>query len=230
MRRLTSHLIALAPVLLLGSCPLPQPVPVPSPSPSPTIAPTPVPTPTPTPCPSPSPSPSASPTPSPIPSPTPTTPPTPLPPSACPIGCEAPQWLGTALRSITSANPQGGKYLGKKYNFDATPHTKVINCQDRPGESTEWSKACQAEFWPHGPEFYMSLPGHFDGDRCDSFSGNSAGDWWCHHKPEGDKGPSGKGAQVGPTRVWAVPPGGGPDDALPCPPSKSCAVVVEVTR
>lgn len=170
--------------------------------------------------PSPSPSPLPSPSPGPIPSPS----------AGCPVGCEAPQWLGVALRSIGGANPQGGKYLGKKYNVDATPHTFILACQEHPGDNTEWKKACQAANWPRGPEFYMSLPGHFDGDRCDAFSGNSAGDWWCHHKPEGDQGPSGKGAQVGPTTFWATPPGTGPNNMLPCPGGKKCSVTVEVTR
>lgn len=177
------------------------------------------------------PQPSPTPPPSPHPSPTPTTPPTPRPsprPDVCPVGCEEPQWLGSALRSVQGANPQGGKYLGKKYNVDATPHTKEIACQDRPGEATEWSKVCQEQYWPNGPDFYMSLPGHFDGDRCDAFSGNSAGNWFCHHKPEGPNGESGRGAQVGPTTFWAVPPGKGPWDKLPCPPGKKCEITVEV--
>lgn len=171
--------------------------------------------------------------PAPKPSPTPTTPPTPGPPPSprpefCPAGCEVPQWLGVALRSVQDVNPKGGKFLGKRYNVDATPHTFEVRCQDRPNEATEWSKVCQAEFWPDGPEFYMSLPGHFDGDRCDAFSGNEAGNWWCHHKPEGPNGESGKGAQVGPTTFWAVPPGGGPEDTLGCPAGKKCSITVEV--
>ncbi len=168
----------------------------------------------------------ACPDPTPSPSPVPT--PTPGPPGLCPVGCESPQWLGVALRSVQDVKKQDGKYLGKRYNVDATGHTFATACQDRPGEATEWSKVCQAKHWPNGPDFYMSLPGHFDGDRCDAFSGNEEGNWFCHHKPEGENGESGKGAQVGPTTWWAVPPGAGPDGSLPCPPNKKCTHTEDV--
>jgi len=177
--------------------------------------------PDPLPSPSPSPSPSPLPSPNPIPSPT----PSPSPVAGCPVGCGQPQWLGVALRSVVPINPQNGKYLGKRYNVDSTAHTFVPACQESPSENTEWKKACQDQHWPDGPDFYMTLPGHFEKDRCDPFSG---GDWYCHHKPEGPNGVSGHGAQVGLTTFWAVPPGAGPDGGLLCPPNKTCSLTINV--
>jgi hypothetical protein len=75
-----------------------------------------------------------------------------------------------------------------------------------PQQCEQW-KPCQL-----APDFYMSLPGHFTDHRCDSASDDvTAGEsFWCHHKPEGPAGASGKGAQVGPTTVCAVPFGDPP--------------------
>jgi hypothetical protein len=112
--------------------------------------------------------------------------------------------MGVSFRSKIAVDTQGGKWLGWRYNFDGTPHTKKLICQDRPGEATEQRKDCQN---PAGPDFYMTLPGHFEDDPCDRFSQQP---YWCHHKPEGPKGASGKGAQVGPTTVTAVPSGDSP--------------------
>lgn len=100
-------------------------------------------------------------------------------------------------------DPQGCKWLGKRYNYDGTPHTKKLICQDRPGEATEQRKDCQVP-----PDFYISLPGHYKNDPCDKFSFQ---EFWCHDKPEGPCGGSGKGAQHGAHVTCAVPKGDAPD-------------------
>lgn len=106
---------------------------------------------------------------------------------------------------MVPVNPQNGKWLGKRYNYDATPHTKKPLCQHRPGEATEQRKDCQN---PNGPDFYISLPGHYENDPCDKFSFEP---YWCHDKPEGPNGASGKGAQVGTHKTCAVPEGDPPN-------------------
>lgn len=186
---------------------------VPSPSPpSPSPSPSPLPTPSPSPSPLPSPSPTA--TPSSPPSPVPSLSPSPLPsstpsPSGCPEECREDNddtlWMGVALRSVVAANPHGCKFLNRRYNYDATPHTLKLLCQDRPGKATEQRKDCQN---PHGPDFYMTLAGHYTNDPCDKFSQQA---FWCHDHPEGRCGVSGKGAQVGKHVVCAVPEGDDPE-------------------
>lgn len=140
--------------------------------------------------------------PSPSPFPSPSSSPTPA-PEGCPAECatDSTFWVGTALLSKVSVNQQGGKWLGWRYNVHGTPHSKNPTCQQRPGEATEQKKACQN---PNGPNFTMSLPGHFQDDRCDKSSTNN---YICHHKPEGPNGASGKGAQTGPTTFCAWPEG-----------------------
>jgi hypothetical protein len=166
----------------------------PGPAPSPTPTPAPTPTPTPTPLPTPTP------TPTPVPAPTPTPTPTPL-PGTCPWpDGSSLSWVGIVSRGRVSVKTQNGIYLGWRYNFDATPHSLGREyCQyHRPDQQQcDQLLACQD---PAGPDFYMTLPGHWRNERCDKHSSNP---YFCHHKP--------LAAETGPTTVCAVPRGDPPD-------------------
>jgi hypothetical protein len=131
------------------------------------------------------------------------------PEGVCPAHFEASlSRVGVSYRGRVATRTQDGLYLGYRYNFDATPRSKPPFCGHATGrrECEQW-KPCQD---PRGADFYMTLPGHFTNDRCDAHSNDP---FWCHHKPEGARGQSGKGAQVGPTTVRAVPPGEPADSA-----------------
>lgn len=187
-------------VLMLGSCvPLPcgwvgKPCPIPEPVPTPT--PTPEPTPTPTPAPTPKP------TPTPVPTPVPTPKPTPTPvPGACPWpDGSSLSWVGIKYVGKVPVKTQGGVYIGFRYNYDATPHSRGEEyCQyHRPGQQQcDQLAACQD---PLGPDFYMSLPGKYVNERCDKNTGNP---YQCHDKPKAD--------ETGPHTVCAVPRGDPPN-------------------
>ena len=185
--------LALAALLASASCPIPIPRPSPSPSPAP----------------------SPSPLPSPLPSPAPYPSPGyqcvivdgnyPVPPgTSCPSPCfdSSLAWTGIASTGRAPVNPQGGIYLGWRYNFSATPHSKPPFCGHAPGIRCEQWKplggGCQD---PEGPDFYMTLPGKWKNEPCDKQSTNP---WNCHHKPKAD--------ETGPTTVCAVPRGAAPTD------------------
>lgn len=169
------------------------------PAPVPTPTPTPVPTPTPTPQPTPTPTPVPTPTPTPVPTPTPR--PTPTPAAGCPWpDGSSLSWVGIAAFGRVPVKTHGSEYLGWRYNFDSTPHSKGAQyCQfHRPDQQQcDQLLACQD---PRGPDFYMTLPGKWRNERCDKNSGNA---WQCHHKPKAD--------ETGPTTVCAVPAGDRPD-------------------
>lgn len=147
----------------------------------------------------------------PAPAPTPTPDPQPSPPEPAPspgplpAACPWPDgsslsWVGIVSRGRVPAKTQGGEYLGWRYNFDATPHSKgaAFCAFHRPDQQQcDQLEACQD---PRGPDFYMTLPGRWTNERCDKNSGNA---YQCHHKPKAD--------EVGPTTVCAVPAGDSPN-------------------
>ena len=109
--------------------------------------------------------------------------------------CFAPslEWVGVRLLSVVPVKGEG-VYLGKRYNFDATPHSRKPYCGHAPDrlQCEQW-KGCQN---PEGPDFYITLPGHFVNDRCDRSTVNA---YQCHHKPLKN--------ETGATTVCAVPAG-----------------------
>lgn len=189
--------------------------------------PEPKPTPTPVPTPEPSPEPQPTPTPAPIPTPTPTPVPTPPPtPSPDPApdqigedgnypvteamtrfrweGGVCPAWFADSLswvgikftNEVPVKNPGS---LGKRYNFDATPHSVKPFCGHAPGRAQcEQIRACQD---PEGPDFWM-YNGNFAEwpglAKCDKHSENR---WKCHHVPRKN--------ETGDTSVCATPRGAG---------------------
>jgi hypothetical protein len=188
--------ILLSAALWTASCPISWPKPKPSPSPSPS------------PTPKPSPSPSASPgyqckvDPE--------TKNYPVPPgTSCPSPCwdESLGWTGISFTGKTPVDPQGGKYLGWRFNFGSTPHSKPPYCGHAPGIKCEQWKplggGCQDG---NGPDFWMKREGGWpsggpEWQECDKFSANP---WACHHKARAE--------ETGLTTVCAVPAGASIDD------------------
>lgn len=108
--------------------------------------------------------------------------------------------MGVTYRTRVPVPTEHGVYLGWRYNVDGTPKSTRPYCGhvgDR-FQCEQWAP-CQD---PEGPDFYMTLPGHWKNERCDKFSNNN---YYCHHKPKAD--------EVGPTTFCAVPRGDPPDSS-----------------
>lgn len=94
-------------------------------------------------------------------------------------------------------------YLGIRINVHATPHSVAPYCEHMPGfplvQRCEQDRRCQD---PRGVDFYITLPGKFQNNLCDS---RSSDPYWCHHKPKRD--------ETGPTMFCAVPKGDSPDSS-----------------
>lgn len=96
------------------------------------------------------------------------------------------QWYGGKfLAPAVDVSTQGGVYLGKRYNFDFTPHSNKPFCgwKDTQPDANKCEQypGCQDD---DGPEITMSLDGGWQNEKCDKNSGNN---YQCHHKPKANE-------------------------------------------
>lgn len=104
-------------------------------------------------------------------------------------------WVGISFTNEVPV-PRPGT-LGKRYNFDATPHSEPPYCPHASGNAKcEQLKACQN---PRGPDFWMLNHAWVGYEPCDKHSDNP---YKCHHVPQI--------GEDGPTEVCAVPEGDPP--------------------
>lgn len=104
-------------------------------------------------------------------------------------------WVGiTFTNEVPVKNPGS---LGKRYNFDATPHSVPPYCGHASGRlKCEQVRAC---IDPEGPDFWMFNQAWSGAEKCDKHSENR---YKCHHVP--------RPSETGPTDVCAVPRGENP--------------------